>query len=102
MKVSSLSSRSLDMEEVDLIFAEMDNSGIREELDNIIDKYLRNRETIYEWGNMGGNDHSDHISLIGVFSDSNRKRKHIFDVLPSLRNVDRSVSIGLKGDLIDG
>ena len=90
------------MEEVDLIFAEMDNSGIREELDNIIDKYLRNRETIYEWGNMGGNDHSDHISLIGVFSDSNRKRKHIFDVLPSLRNVDRSVSIGLKGDLIDG
>ena len=90
------------MEEVDLIFAELDNSGIREELDNIIDKYLRNREIIFEWGNMGGNDHSDHISLIGVFSDSNRKRKHIFDVLPSLRNVDRSVSIGLKGDSIDG
>ena len=90
------------MEEVEIIFKGMDNTIIKDELNEIIERYQNNRETIYDWGNMGGNDHSEHISLIGVFSDSNRKRKHVFDVLPSLRNVDRSVSIGLKGELVDG
>ena len=39
---------------------------------------------------------------MGVYSDSNRDRRWVFDVLPSLRNVDRSVSLDMKGNLLDG
>ena len=90
------------MTEVNLMFPNKENQDVKDELEAIIRKYNESKEIISEWGNMMPNDHSEKVALVGVFSDSNRKRRQVFDVLPSLRNVDRSVSISLKGDLIDG
>ena len=67
---------------------------IDSEINQIIKSYKDNQDIITEWGNMVGNDDSTITSLMGTFSDSKKKSKrHVFDILTSLRNVDRDVSV---------
>jgi hypothetical protein len=72
---------------------------LKKELDQIIEIYKDKQDEITDWGSMRGNDDSSKTSLMGTFSDSNKKdRRHIFDILTSLRNVDRDVSIEIFED----
>ena len=72
---------------------------LKKELNQIIKKYLNKQDEITDWGNMRGNDDSSKVSLMGTFTDSNKKdKRHIFDVLTSLRNVDRDVAIEIYED----
>ena len=72
-----------------------ENIGVIDsEINQVIKAYKDNQDHITEWGNMVGNDDSTITSLMGTFSDSKKKSKrHVFDILTSLRNVDRDVSV---------
>lgn len=75
----------------------LDENDLKIEIDGIINRYLDQQENISEWGKIGGNADRTITSLMGIFSDSNTSKKnHVFDVLTSLRNVDRDVTIKIK------
>ena len=60
--------------------------------------YTNNISNIGDWVGMQPSDNADVKSLIGPYSDSAKKRNHFYDVMSSLRNVDRDVSVKIRQD----
>ena len=71
---------------------------IEGEIDAIISVYTDNISNIGDWGGMQPSDNADVKSLMGPYSDSAKKRNHFYDVMSSLRNVDRDVSVKIRQD----
>ena len=69
---------------------------IETEIDQIIQVYTENISNIGEWGGMQPSDNSEIKSLMGPYSDSAKKKNHFYDVMSSLRNVDRDVSVKIR------